>query len=250
MTRFVVIDTETTGIDPEVDRVVEIASVAVMPGIETPWRVTRLRASLVNPARPIPPEASAVHHLVDADVVSSPSLDEAVGQVVPPLPDGNEMVIVAHNAAFDSKFLPQFSNKQWLCTYRCALHLYPDAPSHSNQTLRYWLGLQPPFTQMDEANKRNAQPHAALFDAVTTAALLMQMLETNDADYLCRLQFEPVLLATVRFGQHRGKKWADVPLSYLEWVLKQNFDTDVKHTARHYLESRTNRRSIAPAPIF
>ena len=234
MTGFVVVDTETTGVDPEVDRVCEIAAAAVLPALETGvWRSTHYYSSLVNPGRPIPPEASAVHHLTDDMVRGAPTLDEIIKQAVPPGAGG--VVMVAHNAAFDSKFLPQLSKHQWLCTYRLAMHLWPDAPSHSNQALRYWRGLTPPFEKLDGTNPRNQQPHAALYDVCVTVALLIDILgQGKTVDELFELQDQPFLLSTVRFGKHRGQKWADVPRSYLDWVLKQDFDADVKHTARHY----------------
>ena len=60
-----VVDVETTGLDPAVDRIVEIAVV----GVDFERRCYRkLFHSLVDPEIPIPPEASAVHHITTAMV--------------------------------------------------------------------------------------------------------------------------------------------------------------------------------------
>lgn len=62
-----VIDTETTGVSVTKDRIVEVSVVR----IELDGTRTR-RVRRVNPERPIPPEATAVHGITDADVVDEP----------------------------------------------------------------------------------------------------------------------------------------------------------------------------------
>lgn len=237
---FVVTDTETTGMDPETDRVVEIATASVYMN-SGEWRISNRKSSLVNPGRSIPPEASAVHHLTDDMVSSAPTLDDAITVLGTPA-RAEGVAIVAHNAEFDRGFLPQWADRPWLCTYRCALHLFPDAPSHSNQGLRYYLNLEPSFDGMDASNPRNQQPHAALYDVCTTAALLVKMLSIATVEELMELQSKPVLLKTVHFGKHRGELWSAVPRSYLDWASKQDFDADVKHTINHYRNGGSSLR--------
>ena len=69
---ILVIDIETTGIDPATDAIIEIASVELVRdgGIANPMD------TLVRPTRPIPPAASAVHHIVDEDVASAPAFKD------------------------------------------------------------------------------------------------------------------------------------------------------------------------------
>ena len=94
---LVAIDTETTGRDPEVDRIVEIACVR--------WRggaVIERVSFLVNPGRPIPKEASDVHGIDDA-AVKDAGLFEAVAKDVLRAIDG--AIPVAYNAEYDRKVL-------------------------------------------------------------------------------------------------------------------------------------------------
>lgn len=68
-----VIDVETTGIDPKTDAIIEIASIDLTPaGYANPIQ------TFVAPQRAVPPEASAVHHIIDDDLKDGPSLNEAV----------------------------------------------------------------------------------------------------------------------------------------------------------------------------
>ncbi len=65
---LVFFDLETTGVDPASDRIVEIAAVRLEPGGERESRVRR-----INPERPIPPGATAVHGIRDEDVREEPT---------------------------------------------------------------------------------------------------------------------------------------------------------------------------------
>ena len=65
---LVFFDLETTGTDPATDRIVEISTVRLEPGGD---RTTRTRR--VNPERPIPPAATAIHGISDEHVRDEPT---------------------------------------------------------------------------------------------------------------------------------------------------------------------------------
>ena len=94
------VDTETTGMKPaEGHRLVEVAHVAVTDGVLAgEW------SSLVNPARPIPPDATRVHGIRDDMVASAPSI-ASVGQTLRVA--CGDLALVFHNAPFDLPFLIQ-----------------------------------------------------------------------------------------------------------------------------------------------
>lgn len=223
-----VIDTETTGLDPAVDRVVEIAAVE-MSLADGAWSIGAGAVSFVNPRRPIPPEASAVHHILDADVAAAPDMLEAIDKVLPVTWRDSVDLVAAHNARFDLSFLPMLKEKRWIDTYRCALHVWPDAPRHNNCTLFYWLGCPRPA---------EVRAHSALFDAHVTAHLLSRLLENLTVDDLLKLSTKLVVLKTCRFGKHSGALWMDVPLDYLQWASRQDFDPDVAFTVKHEIQRR------------
>lgn len=185
--------------------------------------------SFVNPGIPIPPETSAVHHIIDTDVADAPPLGTAIERVLGFSWEGRVDVVAAHNAKFDRGFLPPLKDKRWIDTYRCALHLWPEAPNHKNMTLRYWKGIDLP----------REGAHRALADALVTAHLLKLMLAERSVDELLALSDLPVVLRKVPFGKHAGALWADVPRDYLDWASRQKFDNaDVMHTVKHEIKRR------------
>jgi exodeoxyribonuclease X len=230
-----VLDIETTGIDPEQDAIIEIASVDVtrasgdFVGTST-YDIVRLLDTLVVPGRPIPPEASAVHHIVDADMVDARPLPDAIGMF------NDADAYVAHNCAFERGFLDRhFGEKPWVCTFKCALRVWPDAPGHSNQVLRYWLGLIEPFGRP----RQELPTHRALSDAIVTAAIFVELLKRASWADLQAWSQEPARFTTFSFGKHRGQKYADVPSDYLDWIIfKSDLDADTKASARYWRDQR------------
>ena len=229
MTRVSVLDVETTGLDPEKDEIVELAVVEIETDADSySHGVVTWRSQLFRPTVPIGVEAMAAHHITDDMVAGKyPPIEKNIDKLL----FGDVAAHAAHNAPFDRGFLPHVPDP-WICTWRCAMHLWPKAPGHGNQTLRYYLGLD----VSDMPEEAGAVPHRALYDTWCTAKLLLRMTHEWTCEELLRMTNEPVLLDTVRFGKHRGEKWADLPRGYLQWILRQgDFDEDVLHTARHHL---------------
>lgn len=227
---FCVFDTETTGLDPVMDRVCELACLYWSPVLGKLGQFE----SLVDPGRPIPPEASAVHHLTDEDVAGKPSLEMALRK----LSDRPFQAWAAHNADFDFGFLPKDS-RPVLCTLRLAKKIYPESPRHTNQYLRYSLKLAVPEAQ-------GLPAHRALADVYVTTALLGHLLEEAErlrpdlhtVEELVAWTNQPNLLPVCRFGnKHRDKPWSEVPKDYLQWMLREvkDMDPDLRFTIEHWV---------------
>lgn len=221
MTVIRVLDFETTGLPPDA-AICEAGWYDLDPSGE-PW-LDGAASSLINPGRPMPPEASAVHHLIDEDVDHAPSKEDVFQRLM----DGAD-IFAAHSAAFEKAFFGG-GDKPWICTLKAARRVWPEAPSHSNQALRYWLRLPISRTAAEPA-------HRALPDAYVTAWLLHELLRAGTSlDDMIQWTKEPSLLPRVTFGKHRGKAWSELPLDYLDWLVgKSDMDEDTKFTARHWL---------------
>jgi exodeoxyribonuclease X len=239
--RVFIIDTETTGLEPSDCGVCEIAAVVVSRDDGGGWRVGDGAAFFVDPGRPIPPEASGLHDIVDADVAGAGPLRDVLARLMPA--DARPVIekgtiFAAHNAPFEIGFLTMLRKARWVDTLQCALHIWPDAPNHKNSTLRYYLGLALP-SWLDASEKRN-RPHGALFDTAVTAATLCRMLDRHTLVELIDMSNRPAILHKVNFGEHFGKPWSEVPTSYLEWILRNgSFDRNVVATVDSILSPAT-----------
>lgn len=249
--QILILDTETTGINPaEGAALLEVALVSLDKRAGAPgWDFGDAQRFMVAYDGVIPPEARAVHHITSEEVSSArhagpanPESDIFARELLLHSLLGAEepgQAYAAHNAAFDRAFLPELGTQPggelpWICTYRCAKHLWQDAPNHKNQTLRYYLGVEPPPKLL-----QGQAPHRALYDAAVTAAILRRMLEARTAEQLVELTSKPVLQTMVRFGKYRGQPWSAVPKDYLKWMLDKSDlcrgDNDLAYTVKSHL---------------
>ena len=118
ITRVVVLDTETTGLDPSRELIIELAMLRVDIDNATGLPIGQVLVydELEDPGKPIPPEVVALTGIHDADVKGK-TLDAAR---VLELLDGVDLVI-AHNAGFDRPFVEKrfahFADLPWACSF-------------------------------------------------------------------------------------------------------------------------------------
>lgn len=216
-----IIDTETTGLEGGPETVVEIASVDIVDGV-----ICNPMSDFVKPLEPIGFEAMAIHHITEDMVEGAPLLGEVIGRYL-----GAE-VYVAHNAKFDRSKLPQI-DAPWICTAKLARALLPEHKSHSNQYLRYSLGLKPELPE-------GLYAHRALYDCYVTAELLIYMgrLAKWTIREMREISSNPSLINAIRFGKHKGLTFAEIAKvdpGYLRWLVGNSEDEDILFTARHWL---------------
>lgn len=157
-----ILDTETTGLDDDAE-IIEIALVHHTGEV--------VLNQLVRPTCSIPPEASAIHGLYEADVQNAPSLAEVWPQVERIFQDNPNLII--YNAAYDTRLMRQSCalvgipkpSRQWLNTFTyCAMEWYAQFVgewSDNHQSFR-WLPLP-------------SAGHRALDDCLATLQLIKEM---------------------------------------------------------------------------
>ncbi|MEM7641231.1 MAG: 3'-5' exonuclease [Pseudomonadota bacterium] len=169
---FVVFDSETTGLDPETDEVVQLGAVRIVNGRRVPGEVYE---SLVNPGRPIPPHSTKVHKIDDAMVADAPGFSHVCAKFHR-FAEG--AVIVAHNAPFDMAFLERQSaslglrfDHVVLDTVHLSAIVFGGSQEHTLDALCERLEVTIP------AELR----HTAMGDAVATADVLTALIPVLEA---------------------------------------------------------------------
>ncbi|UCV26719.1 3'-5' exonuclease [Ferribacterium limneticum] len=220
MIRYLVGDVETTGVE-ESDRTVEVAWIEVDAQLNELNRVY----SLIDPQMPIGPSAMGVHHITNEMVADAPTWQELFEQVIPNhFAKDDEIVLVAHNAQFDQRFLKLdgfMPIKEEVCTLRLARYFWPDAPDHKLQTLRYLHKLV-----------GGEGAHGAMEDCETGLALLRFMCQSYgiSLNELCFYTRQPLLVTRMYYGKHKGSLLKDIPRGYRVWLLGTDLDEDLRYS--------------------
>ena len=157
----VVIDTETTGLDPAEARIVEIGAVRLVSG-----RINSVDSfhRLVRPDVPIPAAASAIHHIDDTKVANEPRFAEVWPQLSEYIA---ATIVIGHTLGFNLAVLKSeceraglpFHRPHTLDTRLLAEVAEPNLAEFTLEGLAAWLGIE------------LAQRHSALGDALTTARI-------------------------------------------------------------------------------
>lgn len=140
MPRFIVfVDIETTGVDSNQDAIVQISALKFCGNQE----VDRLN-TYINPGRPIPSNATAIHKITDDMVKDAPRIDDIRGIFLEFVKDS---ILVGYNVTFDLRFISiafgeMFNEVRYLdVMYFARRHL--DLPDYRLETVAAHLGFSP-----------------------------------------------------------------------------------------------------------
>jgi DNA polymerase III epsilon subunit family exonuclease len=191
--RIVVFDTETTGLSPVRDHVVEIAAIALEGGTET----GRFE-ELIDPGVPMPPEVTALHGIDDGMVRGKPRFAEVAARF---MDFAGDAILAAHNAPYDIAMILGPGLAQGLSpagnpvidTCRLSRRLI-DAPNYRLGTIAAKLGID------------ITRAHRAMPDTEATTAVLVECLKRMGAS-ATMADVERVSSAKIRFGSGSASGW-------------------------------------------
>ena len=234
---IVFFDLETTGINIVTDRIVEISYHKIFPNGKEFTKTKR-----INPEIPIPPYATAVHGITDADVANCPTFKEVAKEIA---------------ADFEGSDLAGFNSNRF------------DIPLLAEEFLRAevdidlmkhrFVDVQVIFHKMEQrtlsaaykfyCNKDLNDAHSAEGDALATYEVLKAQLDhypdlkndvdflsdfttqSNNVDFAGRVVYNEKGEEIINFGKYKGKKVEDVlktDMGYYGWIMNSDFSLHTK----------------------
>jgi len=226
-------DLETTGIDVATDRIVEFALLKIGLNGEESWLTSR-----VNPGVPIPPQATAIHGISDADVANEPRFKEIAPKLAAFMDDSD---IAGYNSMrFDVPLLAEeFMRAEVNFDFKNRKYIDVQVIFHKKEQRTLVAAYQ------FYCKKQLENAHSSKADTKATYEVLKAQLDTyndlsNDIDNLAsftetgnrsvdfvgRIVLNEKGEPTINFGKNKGKTIRELHISdrnYLDWILKSDF---------------------------
>jgi DNA polymerase-3 subunit epsilon len=226
--KFICIDCETTGLDAQQDRIIEVAVMCF-----DAQQVYFQMETLVNPECEIPETSIAIHHITPDMVQGKPTIVQVLPEVLQLI--GNH-IIIGHGVGFDIDILATAAERHGIpCKIRQNLYLdtlrmarlYGESPVNSLEHLRKHFNIP-----LEGA-------HRAMSDVIVNKEVfkcLAKRFKTTEQlfDALAR----PIMMSTMPLGKHKGRPLKEVPLQYLQWIAHKDFDQDLLYSVRTELKRR------------
>lgn len=231
----VFIDTETTGIDPLVDRLFQVCYKSG----------DVLKNEYFKPEIPISVKAQSISHITnkmveDKSEFTYSDFKKDLQKIL------SENILVAHSALFDIEMLEKegVTIDRYICTLKVARFLDPEGaiPEYNLQYLRYYFGLE------IDATAHDAKGDVLVLEAIFEKFYNQMLEEYGDHKKVLEKMIEvtklPSLFQVFPFGKYKGRRIDEavvVDRAYIEWLLEkklqnEEFDEDWIFTLKHHLK--------------
>ncbi|MES2273845.1 MAG: DUF3820 family protein [Chlamydiota bacterium] len=225
---FVCLDCESTGLEPEKDRIIEVAATRF-----TFAKILQQFETLVDPECPIP-EASQEIHKISAEMLQGkPKIAEILPELLKMI-EGH--ILVGHGIGFDIALIAAEAKRHqipsriheapYFDTLRMA-RLYGESPVNSLQRLREHFNILPEGA------------HRAMSDVIVNIEVFKQLAKPyQTTEQLFQILQKPIKMKAMPLGKHKGRKFDEIPIEYLLWAEKKDFDQDLLYSIRLELRNR------------
>lgn len=225
---FICLDCETTGLEAKTDRIIEVAVVKFnfsgnLESYET----------LVDPETPISAVSMSIHHITEQMVQGKPKIQNVLPKVISMV---DSHIIIGHGIQMDLTFLAESAKRHdipnpferviFIDTLRLA-RLYGESPTNSLEKLRQHFNIEAEGA------------HRAMSDVIVNIRVfkyLSTKFKTTQ-ELLERLK-KPILLRTMPLGKYKGRLFNEIPIEYLKWALRGDFDQDLIFSIKTELQKR------------
>lgn len=227
-TPFVCIDVETTGLDLKNDRIIEVAAILFADD-----KILDEFETLVDPEREIPKASQDIHNISIEMVKGQPKIQEVLPTLFRFV---GQHTIIGHGIPFDIGMIAAESAR---CNMPCPLQnnpiidtlrlarLYGESPSNSLDVLRRHFNIQAEGAHRAKGDTVvNMQVFRHLTNRFTTTEQIFAALE------------KPIFMKNMPLGKHKGRSLREIPIEYLCWAARQDFDRDLLFSLRSEIARR------------
>jgi DNA polymerase-3 subunit epsilon len=225
---FICLDCETTGLDAKNDRIIEIAVTKfnfsdILDSFET----------LIDPETPISETSMAIHHITPQMVQGKPKIQEVIPKVISMI---GSHLIVGHGIHMDISFLAEsakrfdipnsFEKLIFIDTLRLA-RLYGESPTNSLEKLRQHFNIE------------EEGAHRAMSDVIVNIRVFKYLSTTfKTTEQLLERLKKPILIRNMPLGKYKGRPFSEIPIEYLKWAARGDFDQDLIFSIKTELQKR------------
>ncbi len=238
---FICLDCETTGLEPKTDRIIEVAVTKftfsdILDSYET----------LVDPEIPISEISMSIHHITQEMVQGKPKIHEVLPKVISMV---DSHIVIGHGIRMDLAFLAEsakrhdipnpFERLVFIDTLRLA-RLYGESPTNSLERLRQHFNIE------------EEGAHRAMSDVIVNIRVFQYLsAQFKTTEQLLERLKKPILLRNMPLGKYKGRPFSEIPVEYLKWALRGDFDQDLIFSIKTELHRRNkgNRFEQAGNPF-
>jgi DNA polymerase-3 subunit epsilon len=225
---FICIDCESTGLEPEKDKIVEIALARF-----TFDQILQKFESLIDPEREIPETSQEIHKITHTMVEGKPKIKDVLPNLLKII---NGHIIVGHGVHFDIALIAAEAKRNqipcmiqqqlYIDTLRMA-RLYGESPINSLEKLRQHFNIEPEGA------------HRAMSDVIVNIEVFKYLARPyKTTDQLLKVLQKPIKLKLMPLGKHKGRKFDEIPIEYLQWAERKDFDQDLLFSIRSEIRNR------------
>ncbi len=225
---FICLDCEMTGLDLELDRIIEIAVVKF-----TFDEILEEYETLIDPECIIPQLTIDIHHITQEMVAGKPTIATVLPKLLEMI---GKHIVVGHGVNFDLALIGKAADRagiphtllsnRFFDTLRMA-RLYGESPTNSLEQLRKHFNIE------------EEGAHRAMSDVIVNMGVFKYLSKSyKTTDQLFEILSRPVLLKAMPLGKHKGRPMKEIPVEYLRWAVTKDFDQDLIFTLRTELKKR------------
>ncbi|HSX12271.1 MAG TPA: DUF3820 family protein [Rhabdochlamydiaceae bacterium] len=225
---FVCLDCETTGLDPDQDRIIEVAIAKF-----TFNDILETYETLIDPGCPISTASIEIHHISDTMVQGKPKIASVLPTLFKII---DKHILIGHGINLDIAFLcSEAKRHQVPCTLEAAPYidtlrmarLYGESPVNSLEKLRQHFNIA------------EEGAHRAMSDVIVNIEVFKYLAtQFKTTQQLLQRLERPIQLKAMPLGKHKGRPLSEIPSEYLQWAANKDFDQDLLYSIKTELKRR------------